>query len=164
MIYAVVAVVMIIAVLTIRRKKSSDKTASQTASQTENETEKTIQVSPIEEMPVIVMQDGTRTEGTVKMTQGLQVYDANGNIILDVTDRLTRIIDTFDVTGTARDMVTTNKTYTLPSAKHNLWIHMVDMDTSASGHVDYTMSRTDDVTVSVQIASGRKTKIIVGVY
>jgi hypothetical protein len=121
-------------------------------------------VSPPTEVPVVIMQDGVRTEGTLKMTQGLQVYDANGHIILDVTDRLTRIIDTFDVAGTARNMVTTNKTYTLPSDKHNLWIHMVDMDTSKSGNVDYTMSRTDDVTVLVQIASGRKTKIIVGVY
>nr|DAE53983.1 MAG TPA: hypothetical protein [Bacteriophage sp.] len=38
------------------------------------------------------MQDGARTEGTLKMTQGLQVYDANGNIILDVTDRITKYL------------------------------------------------------------------------
>lgn len=161
LIYAIIVLIIIGIIYYARRRKSDNTEAPQG---TADNTTTIQQVSAPTEMLVIVMQGGTRMEGTVKMTQGLQIFDANGNIILDVTDRMTRVIDTFDVAGTARNMVTTNKTYTLPSAKHNLWIHMVDMDTSTSGHVDYTMSRTDDVTVSVQIASGRKTKIIVGVY
>lgn len=39
------------------------------------------------------------------MPQGLQVWDANGNLIIDVTDRLTRVLGEF-YTGTSNGSVT----------------------------------------------------------
>lgn len=35
------------------------------------------------------------------MTAGLQVFDANGNLTLDITDRLTRVIGSFTVAAGA---------------------------------------------------------------
>ncbi|SFM09004.1 hypothetical protein [Pelosinus propionicus] len=39
--------------------------------------------------------------------QGLQCWDANGNLILDVTDRLTRVLGQFE-TGTTSGSITDN--------------------------------------------------------
>ena len=38
------------------------------------------------------------------MAQGLQCFDNNGNKVLDVTDRLTRVLGTFD-TGTSNGSI-----------------------------------------------------------
>ncbi len=45
------------------------------------------------EFNAVIMQDGKEMKGKVKMTQqGLQVFDENGNCVLDVTDRLTKYL------------------------------------------------------------------------
>lgn len=43
--------------------------------------------------------------GFGNMPQGLQCWDASGNLVLDVTDRLTRVLGTFN-TGTTDGSIT----------------------------------------------------------
>jgi hypothetical protein len=46
--------------------------------------------------------------------QGLQIFDAGGNVVLDVTDRLTRVLGEFE-TGTSDGFITdTNLDYGTP--------------------------------------------------
>lgn len=62
------------------------------------------------EFPVYWYEDDKKKKGVVKMAQGLQVFDDNENCILDVTDRLCRLLGShatgvqegsFTVTGLA---------------------------------------------------------------
>ncbi|WP_040013919.1 hypothetical protein [Dialister micraerophilus] len=53
------------------------------------------------EFNVIIKQDGKEMKGTAKMTQqGLQVFDENGNCVLDVTDRVTKILGELEIPKT----------------------------------------------------------------
>ena len=53
-------------------------------------------------------ENGEKKEGTVKvMPQGLQVFDANGNTVVDVTTRLTKYLGTID-TGTSGGSIVNN--------------------------------------------------------
>ena len=48
--------------------------------------------------PVVIEKDGKKTEGVLEMQkQGLRIYDANGNIMLDATTRLTKYIGTLSI-------------------------------------------------------------------
>ena len=52
------------------------------------------------EYPVTIYKDGVPMKGWAKeMPQGLQVFDENGNIVVDVTDRLTKILGSFETHG-----------------------------------------------------------------
>lgn len=97
MIYAMIVLIVVISVV-IYKSRSRDEAADvpQSGNADTPAGDDAAPVSPPAEMPVVIMQDGVRTEGTLKMTQGLQVYDANGNIILDVTDRLTKYLGELD--------------------------------------------------------------------
>lgn len=65
--------------------------------------ESTVTVSPTikDGEKVIVAKDGVKTKGAVKiMAQGFQVFDADGNIVVDVTTQLAKYIGEFE-TGLA---------------------------------------------------------------
>lgn len=45
------------------------------------------------EFPVMILNNGKESKGVAKMKQqGLQVFDENGNCVLDVTDRLCKVL------------------------------------------------------------------------
>lgn len=51
----------------------------------------------LKEYPVTIYKDGVPMKGWVKeMPHGLQCFDENGNIVVDVTDRLTKILGSFE--------------------------------------------------------------------
>lgn len=59
-------------------------------------------------MPVIFFDGKKRKGGTAKMAQGLQVFDADGNLVCDVTTRFTRILGS-GRTGYADGSITDDK-------------------------------------------------------
>lgn len=53
---------------------------------------------PPGKMPVTISKDGQKQEGVLELQkQGLRIYDANGNIMLDATSRLTKYIGTLSI-------------------------------------------------------------------
>ena len=48
--------------------------------------------------PVVIEKNGKKTEGVLEMQkQGLRIYDASGNVMLDATTRLTKYIGTLSI-------------------------------------------------------------------
>lgn len=96
------------------------------------------------------------------MSYGLRVRDANGNITLDITDRLTRFGGQFD-TGTS------NGSLSIPMLSGgDPWIHVRDSDAFSSTTVGPDVSVSGNV-ISWQFPSDstyayRSVHVIYGVY
>lgn len=115
----IIAVVVIVLVVYLLRKyknkrgkvKADDPVAGKVTSLTTS-------------FPVTVMKDGKELKGDLHMTGGLQVFDATGKCILDVTDSLTRILGIFE-TGTNYEGGTEYTSDALTEAykyKNNVWL------------------------------------------
>lgn len=167
MMYAILAGILIVAILLLQKKKNKEPDAP----------EKPILPTSIEEikvpieLPVHWFENGVRKEGIAKMTQGLQVFDSNGVCILDITDRLTRIIDQITAPSAEYQI---EKTYTV-QAKQKLWWSLnsasdyfeVDPGNLLFGtigaNVDITYVSETSVKVKYHLSEKNDT-VILGVY
>ena len=99
MIYAGLLIVIAVVVYLMRKKKHTEQPKQDNPKLDES----TVTVSPTikDGEKVIVAKDGVKTKGTVKiMAQGFQVFDADGNIVVDVTTQMAKYIGEFE-TGLA---------------------------------------------------------------
>lgn len=99
---AVLIVLVAIVAINNKKKKSDKKPAKET--QDTVVVEKHLTAEKIEhdiytgKFPVVVEKYGEKTEGVLELQkQGLRIYDANGNIMLDATSRLTKYIGTLSI-------------------------------------------------------------------
>lgn len=98
------------------------------------------------------------------MVQGLQVYDGNGQIVVDVTDNLTSVIDIFN-TGTS------NGSKQLPSGGYRFWYGVVDESAydvfDYKNQWDFPKLKLSGNTLSWTFSQTNRRcnpKIIVGIY
>ncbi|GEM_PF-1376899 len=99
MIYVGLLIVIAVVVYLMRKKKPTEQPKQDNPKIDES----TVTVSPTikDGEKVIVAKDGVKTKGTVKiMAQGFQVFDADGNIVVDVTTQMAKYIGEFE-TGLA---------------------------------------------------------------
>lgn len=108
LIYALI-VAGIIYLLTGRKKKKKpspikpEEKPSPIKPEEEPKEEEHITVKPLpKEKRIYWTKDGKKGWGRIKhMPQGLQVFDENGNCVLDITDRITKYCGSFKVNGTS---------------------------------------------------------------
>lgn len=100
---AVLIVLVAIVVINSKKKKSDKKSANETHDnvvvvEEHSTTAKADHEIYTGKIPVVVEKDGKKTEGVLEMQkQGLRIYDASGNIMLDATTRLTKYIGTLSI-------------------------------------------------------------------
>lgn len=99
---AVLIVIVAIVVINSKRKKPDKKLAREPQDTVVFEKHSTPEKADHEiytgKFPVVVEKDGEKTEGVLEMQkQGLRIYDASGNIMLDATTRLTKYIGTLSI-------------------------------------------------------------------
>lgn len=100
---AVLIVLVAIVAISSKKKEPDKKSAKETQDsvvvvEEHSTTEKADHEIYTGKFPVVVEKGGKRTEGVLEMQkQGLRIYDANGNIMLDVTTRLTKYIGTLSI-------------------------------------------------------------------
>lgn len=99
---AVLIVLVAIVAINSKKKKPDKKPAKETQDTVVVEEHSTTEKADHEiytgKFPVVVEKDGEKTEGVLEMQkQGLRIYDANGNIMLDATSRLTKYIGTLSI-------------------------------------------------------------------
>lgn len=89
----------IIYLLTGRKKKKPSPIKPEEKPKEEED----ITVKPLpKEKRIYWTKDGKKGWGRIKhMPQGLQVFDENGNCVLDITDRITKYCGSFKVNGTS---------------------------------------------------------------
>lgn len=86
-----IAVAVVLIIVATRRKKKD--VVSDTKKETPPVDEVIKDIEFKKEFAVTIKLDGKERQGKAKMTQqGLQVFDENGNCVLDVTDRLCKIL------------------------------------------------------------------------
>lgn len=103
---AVIIVIVAIVAISSKKKKKPDKQTSKPQDNPEpvkpapvipdipEETEE----KPPDKIPVTIVKDGQTQEGVLELQkQGLRIYDANGNIMLDATSRLTKYLGTLSI-------------------------------------------------------------------
>lgn len=110
---AVLIVLVAIVAINSKKKKSDKKPANETQDtvvvEEHSTTEKTEHKIYTGNFPVVVEKDGKKTEGVLELQkQGLRIYDASGNIMLDATSRLTKYIGTLSI-GTSDGSYTDNR-------------------------------------------------------
>ena len=100
---AVLIVIVAIVAISSKKKKKPDKNPAQ-----ETQNDAVVEKRSIAEkadheiytgkFPVLVEKDGERKEGVLELQkQGLRIYDASGNIMLDATSRLTKYLGTLSI-------------------------------------------------------------------
>lgn len=90
----IVVILAVIAYLLTRKKKEKPLTKQPIEEQKEDKKEVIVKPLPTEQK-VYWIKDDKKEWGIAKnMPQGLQVFDEQGNCVLDVTDRLTKILGT----------------------------------------------------------------------
>lgn len=99
---AVLIVIVAIVVINSKRKKPDKKPARKIQDTVVVEKHSTTEKADHEiytgKFPVVVEKDGEKTEGVLEMQkQGLMIYDASANIMLDATSRLTKYIGTLSI-------------------------------------------------------------------
>lgn len=107
---------------------------------------------------VIVVKDGVKTEGTVKiMAQGFQAFDADGNIVVNVTTQMAKYIGVFE-TGRAHGEIIDNRLQGM-----DIWLLIVDLTLSKDSVLvkrpdytgAYTYKRTDEPYFDFNSDSGK---------
>nr|DAZ15045.1 MAG TPA: hypothetical protein [Caudoviricetes sp.] len=99
MLYALMIAIISVMVLICKSRKKADG---------DNKPTCVLPSEPIrikQKLPVYWYAGGKKKEGVAEMAQGLQVFDDNENCILDVTDRLCRLLGSH-ATGTAQGSFT----------------------------------------------------------
>ena len=137
--YILIVLVLGILLFTIKRRKGkSSKTAysqgiKNAVSQDGNkETSDSKTVSAPAEFPIYWFDgNGNRVKGVAKMAQGLQVFDEKGNIILDITDGLTKYLGTFD-TGTENGSIVNDE------LTEHFWVNPIIITEIETADYDHT--------------------------
>lgn len=98
----VLIVLVAIVAINSKKKKPDKKPARETQDTVVVEEHSTTKKADHEiytgNFPVVIEKDGKKTEGVLEMQkQGLRIYDASGNIMLDATTRLTKYIGTLSI-------------------------------------------------------------------
>nr|DAT59753.1 MAG TPA: hypothetical protein [Caudoviricetes sp.] len=101
MLYAIIIVVIAVMVLIVKRKKGSN--GEDGATRVPLKPAEPVQLK--QNLSVYLYDNGKMRGGKAEMAQGLQVFDDNGICILDVTDRLCRLLGSRS-TGTAQGSFT----------------------------------------------------------
>lgn len=100
-----------------------------------------------------IVKDGIKKEVTIRyMPQGLQVFDENGVCILDITNRLTRVIDNIEITADEF-----SKKYNIQAGNELWWIYVAPTDSSPAGG-DFTVG-IKGINVDVEYISQTEVKI-----
>ena len=121
-IFAVVMVALIICYVVDRRKRHKKSTDDGTGKEPENKddsamipdgentTDSKDNKETVNKMfPVYWYENGEKEEGVAKMSaQGLQVFDQNGNLYLDVTDRVAKAIGIHNITTESGSLTITD--------------------------------------------------------
>lgn len=101
--YAVVGLVLVVLVVFLLwKRRANSRTGSPPVKEEPiSPQEPTHKVEPAPtEYTVTIYKDGVPMKGRAKeMPQGLQCFDEHGNIVVDVTDRLTKILGSFETHG-----------------------------------------------------------------
>lgn len=106
--------------------------------------ESTVTVSPTikDGEKVIVAKDGVKTEGVVEITtQGFQVFDADGNIVVDVTTQIAKYIGEFE-TGFAHGKIADERLKNM-----DIWA-MVVKNTVSDKYIYIPSSAPNTITLS----------------
>ena len=102
--YTVVGLVLIVAIVFLLwKRRANSSTESPPAKEEPISPQKpTHKVEPATmEYPVAIYKDGVPMKGWAKeMPQGLQVFDENGKIKVDMTKRLTKVLGAMTISGT----------------------------------------------------------------
>lgn len=107
----VIGAVILVAIVYILTRKKKEKSPIEKPIEEKKEEPKDIVVKPFPiEQKVYWFKDGKKEWGRMKyMPQGLQVFDEKGQCVLDVTDRLTRVLGTFSTGNNYDDTEYTNE-------------------------------------------------------
>nr|DAV52570.1 MAG TPA: hypothetical protein [Caudoviricetes sp.] len=155
MYYALIVVVIIGVVVYACLKKKRGNTEKpheeEKPHDVDNHTGITVKV-PIESKGCIV-KDGIKKEVTIKyMPQGLQVFDENGVCVMDITARLTRIIDSIEITADEF-----SKKYNIQAGNELWWIYVAPTDSSPPDG-DFTVG-IKGINVDIEYISQTEVKI-----
>lgn len=100
-----------------------------------------------------IVKDGIKKEVTIKyMPQGLQVFDENGVCTMDITARLTRLIDSIEITADEF-----SKKYNIQAGNELWWIYVAPTDSSPSDG-DFTVG-IKGINVDIEYISQTEVKI-----
>lgn len=106
--YVLIVVILVVAVYMLTRKKKEKPPVEQAVRKEEEKEKKTgsIEVNPLStEQKVYWIKDGKKEWGTLNyMPQGLQVFDENGNIVVDITDRLMKVLGVVELKETSGEI------------------------------------------------------------
>lgn len=154
MYYALIVVVIIgVVVYACLKKKrgNTEKPQEEKPDNDGNHTEITVNV-PTESKGYIV-EDGIKKEVTIRyMPQGLQCFDENGVCTMDITARLTRLIDSIEITTDEF-----SKKYNIQAGNELWWIYVAPTDSSSSDG-DFTVG-IKGINVDVEYISQTEVKI-----
>lgn len=100
-----------------------------------------------------MIKDGIKKEVTIRyMPQGLQCFDENGVCTMDITARLTRLIDSIEITTDEF-----SKKYNIQAGNELWWIYVAPTDSSPSDG-DFTVG-IKGINVDVEYISQTEVKI-----
>ena len=159
-VYVILAITVAAAVVVIARQRKKKPAKAETP-------EKPVEIvgSTPESIAVTYYVDGEKREGTVKMAQGLQVFRADGNVDLDITENLPKVIETLDIAGNggsySNDVLKNANIWwalILPNMQQNIYVPS-EIKTS-SGKITWSGSAENGNAHAVD--SG--VKLVVGVY
>lgn len=99
---AILVVIVAVITMSCKKEKKPDKNPAQKTQKQvikkSSTTEKTDYERYTGEFPVTIEKDGEQKEGVLELQkQGLRIYDASGNIMLDATSRLTKYLGTLSI-------------------------------------------------------------------
>ena len=101
--YVIGAVILAVAVYILTRKKK-EKPPVEKPIDTEDKKEVIVKTVPTEQK-VYWIKDGKKEWGIAKyMPQGLQVFDEKGNIVVDITDRLMKVLGVVELKETSGEI------------------------------------------------------------
>lgn len=148
----VVAVIGVVAYACLKKKRGdTEKPQEEKPDNDGNHTEITVNV-PTESKGYIV-EDGIKKEVTIRhMPQGLQCFDENGVCTMDITARLTRLIDSIEITTDEF-----SKKYNIQAGNELWWIYVAPTDSSPSDG-DFTVG-IKGINVDVEYISQTEVKI-----
>lgn len=136
----VVAVVGVVVYACLKKKKRGDIEKPQDEKPDDNGGHTEITVNVPTESKGYIVEDGIKKEVTIRyMPQGLQVFDENGVCILDLTDKLTRVIDVIPPNTTGEIELKKSKEYIFEKGQ-KIWmtrIKTVNVGAEGYGHVPY---------------------------
>lgn len=140
----VIGVVILAVIVYMLTRKKEEKPPIEPPIEKQKEEQKEVIVKPLPtEQKVYWIKDGKKEWGIAKyMPQGLQVFDENGNCVLDVTDRLMKILGVVELKETSGE-VTDNRL-----EGQEMWVSIVrETDSTAK---TFEMYETDSFSPHVE--------------